>query len=135
MVDLGSGGGLPAIPLLIFRKDINVTMIEASAKKTVFLSECIRRLGSRERATVIAHRFESASPPSTDILTCRAIENFTGSLKQIVEFAAKTPQMLLFGGDSLRLALENLHLSFKAHLTPNAERRFIFVVNQRQAEQ
>jgi 16S rRNA (guanine527-N7)-methyltransferase len=130
IVDLGSGGGLPAIPLHIFRQDIKVTMIEASAKKAVFLSECIRRLGSKERATVIARRFESVSAPSADILTCRAIENFSRLLQQIVEFAPQAP-LLLFGGESLRIALENKQSSFESRLIPGSERRFIFVVNQR----
>src|ERR1700682_1027833 len=39
IADIGSGAGLPIIPSLIARPDIQATLIEASKKKTVFLRE------------------------------------------------------------------------------------------------
>src|SRR5882724_8834067 len=42
IADIGSGGGLPIIPNLIARPDIQATLIEVSAKKCVFLKEALR---------------------------------------------------------------------------------------------
>jgi 16S rRNA (guanine527-N7)-methyltransferase len=48
LLDIGSGAGFPAIPVKIFRKDLRVTLLEASRKKCSFLKEVIRRLGLRD---------------------------------------------------------------------------------------
>ena len=45
--DIGSGGGLPIIPCLIARPDLEATLIESSQKKVVFLREALNRLGLR----------------------------------------------------------------------------------------
>src|SRR4026209_102143 len=45
VADIGSGGGLPIIPCLIARPDLDVTLIESSQKKVVFLREALNRLG------------------------------------------------------------------------------------------
>ncbi len=59
LVDVGSGGGLPAIPLAI-AAGVGVTLIEATAKKVRFLQETLRRLEIAGevvagRAEVVAH--------------------------------------------------------------------------------
>src|ERR1043165_8888331 len=49
VVDIGSGGGLPIIPCLIARPDLQATLIESSQKKSVFLREASRGF----KATII----------------------------------------------------------------------------------
>lgn len=44
VLDLGSGGGFPGIPLKILRPDLNLTLIDASRKKVSFLRHVIRTL-------------------------------------------------------------------------------------------
>jgi 16S rRNA (guanine527-N7)-methyltransferase len=45
VVDVGSGGGLPGIVLKIYRRDLEVTLVESSRKKTDFLTRVIVDLG------------------------------------------------------------------------------------------
>lgn len=45
VIDLGSGGGFPGIPLKIVRPDIAVTLVDSSLKKTLFQRHVIRALG------------------------------------------------------------------------------------------
>src|SRR6476469_2845915 len=52
VADVGSGAGLPIIPCLIARDDLEVTMIESSQKKAVFLREALNAVG--RKATIIA---------------------------------------------------------------------------------
>lgn len=42
--DVGTGGGIPGIPLAIFRRDLNVGMIDGRAKKIRFIEDCIQGL-------------------------------------------------------------------------------------------
>lgn len=44
VVDVGSGNGLPAIPIAIARPDLALTLVEPIAKKVAFLRECRRAL-------------------------------------------------------------------------------------------
>lgn len=56
IVDIGSGAGLPGIPVAILRPDCSVTLIESHARKAVFLRESTRHLGN---VTVLSKRAET----------------------------------------------------------------------------
>ncbi|WP_456411049.1 16S rRNA (guanine(527)-N(7))-methyltransferase RsmG [Oceanithermus sp.] len=45
VVDLGSGAGLPAIPLAIHRPDLTLTLVERRAKRAAFLELAVAQLG------------------------------------------------------------------------------------------
>lgn len=130
LLDVGSGAGLPAIPCLVARPDLQAVMVEASQKKSVFLREALSRLGVSARARVVAERFEKLDPPAADCLTCRAIERFTEILPALVSWASHVPTLLLFGGESLREVLEREGLSFETILVAESERRFLFIIHR-----
>jgi len=85
LLDLGAGGGFPAIPLLIVRPDLVGTLVESSRKKAAYLDETLNRLALTAR-TVNA-RFPESFPldgaPRYDVLTTRAV----GSAGQLVRAA------------------------------------------------
>jgi 16S rRNA (guanine527-N7)-methyltransferase len=128
VVDIGSGAGLPIIPCLVARPDIKAILVESSKKKAVFLREALSSLGRSDAARVLTERFEKTGPPAAEFLTCRALERFTDVLPNLVEWAARVPTLLLFGGVSLRSKLEEIGLSFDSKLMPGSESRFLFVV-------
>jgi 16S rRNA (guanine527-N7)-methyltransferase len=78
VLDLGSGAGFPAIPLLIFRPDVTITLVEAHHTKAVFLREVLRAL--KLQADVKNVRAESLPPASADVVTLRAVEKFDSIL-------------------------------------------------------
>ncbi len=45
VIDIGTGAGVPGIPLAILRPDLKVTLIDGTAKKAAFVAECIDALG------------------------------------------------------------------------------------------
>jgi 16S rRNA (guanine527-N7)-methyltransferase len=45
LLDVGSGGGLPGIPLAIARPDLSVSMVDTVQKKTTFLQQAVIELG------------------------------------------------------------------------------------------
>ena len=57
MLDLGTGGGLPGIPIKIIRQDINIYLMDSIKKKTAFLREAIKCL-SLNNAFVLEGRAE-----------------------------------------------------------------------------
>jgi 16S rRNA (guanine527-N7)-methyltransferase len=75
LLDLGSGGGFPAIPLLLVRADLEGTLVESSGKKAAYLREALARLALTAR--VVNARFPDSFPmgknPRYDVLTTRAV--------------------------------------------------------------
>ncbi|MGH7389835.1 MAG: 16S rRNA (guanine(527)-N(7))-methyltransferase RsmG [Candidatus Rokuibacteriota bacterium] len=59
LLDLGSGAGLPGLPLRIVLPGLELTMVEARRRRASFLSTVVRELGL-ERTTVVSERAESA---------------------------------------------------------------------------
>jgi len=83
-IDIGSGGGFPAIPLAINCPDLQIYLIEAHQKKCTFLEKIIRQL-NLHNVTVVYDRFESIEiPGSRHIFTARAIEKPLDVSKHIV---------------------------------------------------
>lgn len=46
LLDVGSGGGMPAVPLAVVKEDISFTLLEATGKKCNFLEKRGRAFGS-----------------------------------------------------------------------------------------
>ena len=59
LVDVGSGGGLPGLPLKIVRPDLEVTLVEADGKKSAFLIHACAQLGLTG-VEVVGRRAEDA---------------------------------------------------------------------------
>ena len=78
LADLGSGAGLPGIPLAIANPALRVTLVESAGKKARFLREAVRVLGL-ENARVAESRAESLDEPGTyDFITARALATLRG---------------------------------------------------------
>jgi 16S rRNA (guanine527-N7)-methyltransferase len=70
--DVGSGAGLPGIPLALLRPDLRVTLIEPLLRRCTFLSESIEKLGIADRVQVVRSRAEDHHQ-SYDAVVARAV--------------------------------------------------------------
>ncbi|HEX8144269.1 MAG TPA: 16S rRNA (guanine(527)-N(7))-methyltransferase RsmG [Pyrinomonadaceae bacterium] len=131
VADVGSGAGLPIIPCLIARPHLRATLIEASAKKAIFLREALRLLDESGRAQVINQRFEMTEPMEIDFITCRALDRFKEMLPRLLDWSPPLSTLLLFGGPTLREELERRALNYITVHLPESEQRFLFVVKGR----
>jgi len=83
IADLGSGGGLPAIPIAILQPDWHVTLIEAIRKKTAFLQHVRGKLGLKN-IQVLSERVEAVAksqPGQFDAVISRAFTNLAHFLE------------------------------------------------------
>ncbi len=69
-IDLGSGGGIPALPLAI-AGSLSVILIESDHRKASFLREAARTTGIE--AEIRAERAEKAAASPTSLVTARAL--------------------------------------------------------------
>ena len=81
LADLGTGPGLPGIPLAIVRPDLQVTLVESNGKKARFLREAVRQLGLGN-ARVAESRAEAVDEPGAyEQVTARALDTLAGILE------------------------------------------------------
>jgi 16S rRNA (guanine527-N7)-methyltransferase len=83
IADLGSGGGLPAIPIAILQPDWHLTLIEAIRKKTAFLQHVRGKLGLKN-IQVLSERVEVVGKNQSgqfDAVISRAFTNLANFLE------------------------------------------------------
>lgn len=128
VADIGAGAGLPIIPNLVARPNLRAILIESSQKKAVFLREALRITGKSESAQVIPERFQDVPSQGVNVVTCRALDQFSKVFSDLVGWSPKS-KLMLFGGEGLRSQIEKLNREFAAVKIPNTERRFLFVID------
>ena len=104
LLDAGSGGGSPAIPLRLASPHLKLRMVEVKTRKAVFLREAIRELALRD-AEVHNSRFEELLPRSDlhealDLVSIRAVRVETRTLMTLQAFLRTGGKLLLFRGSS-----------------------------------
>lgn len=115
IVDVGTGAGLPGVPLAIVCPQLHVTLLEATEKKVRFLDYVRERLGLRNVEVLHARVEDVGSEPAYretfDIATARAL----AALSVVVEYCAP---LVRVGGGILamkgRLAEEELEQGIAA---------------------
>ena len=84
LLDLGSGGGFPGLPLAAALPATRVTLADSVAKKVAFLETVRRAVGFGDRRVATeARRSEALAPGVWDVVTARAV----GTLDDLVELA------------------------------------------------
>jgi 16S rRNA (guanine527-N7)-methyltransferase len=101
MLDVGSGGGSPAIPMILAVPGVRATMVESKTRKSVFLREVIRSL-DLESAEVITSRIEELLTrpdlhDAYDLVTIRAVRLEPALLATLQAFLRSRGAILLFG--------------------------------------
>lgn len=90
VVDVGTGAGLPGIPLKIVFPNLKLTLIEATIKKTRFLEQVISKLNLQE-VEIIASRAETAAHDSSyrekfDVVISRALSALPNLVELMLPF-------------------------------------------------
>ena len=102
VVDIGSGGGSPAIPLKLAKPGLGLCMVESKIRKAAFLREAVRHF-HLDRTEVFAERFESLLGRSDlqgahDALTVRGVRLDARVLRGLQTLVAPGGRLLLFRG-------------------------------------
>ena len=101
VLDIGSGGGSPAIPMRLAVPTISLRMVESKTRKAAFLREVVRTL-ELDRVAVDAVRFEELLVRPTlhdaaDVVTLRAVRADRKVLAGLQSFIRPDGVLFLFG--------------------------------------
>ena len=88
IVDVGSGGGLPGLPLKIALPELSLTLVESVGKKATFLEETVSELGLRDVRVVKARAEEAARAPEHRDSYDAALARALGKLPVVIELCA-----------------------------------------------
>lgn len=104
LLDVGSGGGSPAIPLKLAVPSLALTMVEVKTRKSAFLREAVRQL-ELDRTEVETSRYEEllARPElheSFDLVSTRALRVEASALLTLQAFLTPNGHLFLFRGPS-----------------------------------
>ncbi|MGH9400132.1 MAG: 16S rRNA (guanine(527)-N(7))-methyltransferase RsmG [Thermoanaerobaculia bacterium] len=125
VLDIGSGGGLPGVPLAIVRPDLRLTLLEPRSKRASFLRHVVRTVPV-PNAAVLGERAEQLQSPDYDVATSRAL----GNLAEMIDgapFLRPTAFLLAWTTEpeSLASSLSSHFTLDRTHPLPQADRRLI----------
>jgi len=105
VIDVGSGGGLPGIPLKIARPELRLTLLEANRRKAAFLVQAVARLGLQE-VEIVARRAEEAGRDprhreAYDFALARALAPMPVLAELCLPFVAVGGRLLAMKADSV----------------------------------
>ncbi|PWM73608.1 MAG: 16S rRNA (guanine(527)-N(7))-methyltransferase RsmG [Bacillota bacterium] len=139
LLDVGSGGGMPALPLAVVREDISFTLLEATGKKCEFLKSAANLLGLKN-VTVVNGRAEELAKgemrESFDTVTARAVARLNTLAEYCLPFVKVGGTFVAYKGDAdeeVKEALSAIKIlgggvkETKNYLLEGAKRTAVFI--------
>lgn len=99
IADVGSGAGLPGLPVAIVREDLDVTLIEPLLRRANFLNQAVDELGLGDRVRVVRSRAEDVKE-QFDVVVCRAVAPLDRLLKWTMPLFGKRGSLVALKGES-----------------------------------
>ncbi|WP_041446604.1 16S rRNA (guanine(527)-N(7))-methyltransferase RsmG [Cutibacterium acnes] len=99
VADVGSGAGLPGIPLAILRPDLEMTLIEPMLRRSNFLTEALDELGLDDRVTVVRGLAEDADL-HVDVVVSRAVAKLATLINWTADLIVESGSLLALKGQS-----------------------------------
>lgn len=97
ILDVGSGAGLPGLPLAILYPDKNFILLDSNGKKTRFMTQVVIDLGL-SNVQVVQSRVEEYRAPPFDQVLCRAFAPLATIVKKVSHLVAQDGSLLAMKG-------------------------------------
>ncbi|MCF6224953.1 MAG: 16S rRNA (guanine(527)-N(7))-methyltransferase RsmG [Xanthomonadales bacterium] len=112
LVDVGSGAGLPGIPLAIARPEMAITLVDSLGKRCRFLSHVVRELKLKNISVVESRAEDWLATEQPALITARAVAALPVLLEQTRHLFAADTVMLAAKGRWPQLELDALPADF-----------------------
>lgn len=133
VLDIGTGAGLPGIPLAFARPDLSFTLLDSNVKKTTFVRQAVHELGIGN-IEVLHARSEKFTPTEKfNTITARAFSSLTEIVAVAAHLCAPGGRILAMKGvfpeEELAAVGANYRIEVKALTVPglDAERHLVIL--------
>ncbi len=107
LLDVGTGAGLPGLPLAIVRPDLHITLLDSSDKKLRFIRQVVAEL-NLERVTVVHSRMQAYQPAQAfDMVISRAVSSLAELYRMTRHLVRDDGRFLFMKGARPNEELEN----------------------------
>ncbi|MBQ8497378.1 MAG: 16S rRNA (guanine(527)-N(7))-methyltransferase RsmG [Clostridia bacterium] len=111
VLDVGSGGGMPCLPFAIVRPDIEITALDATAKKTAYIAAAAEHLGLKNVHILTGRAEELGANPKHremfDVVCARAVAELRVLMEWCIPFLKKDGIFLSLKGKNAETELTN----------------------------
>lgn len=109
VIDVGSGAGLPGIPMALARPDLRVELVEPLLRRTTWLDEVVAELGLQETVTVTRGKVSVIGRRAADVVTARAVAPLERLLPMCMPLLRPGGVLLALKGSSAEAEIEAVH--------------------------
>jgi len=119
VLDIGSGGGFPGLPLKVMRPDLDVLLVDASRKKANFLKHVIRTLGLKDiqarhiRAEALAKEVQTMGHPF-DVIVSKAAFKLDSLVDRALPLLHTPGMIIAMKGIAVEAELESAQEKIRA---------------------
>ena len=110
IIDLGTGGGLPGIPLAIYYNKKKFILVDSIRKKISAVDEIIKKLNVKNIST-INNRIENLNV-NADIIICRSVSSIDNIIRWTKGLLNEKGKLILLKGGNVNKELKNISSSF-----------------------
>lgn len=125
ILDLGTGGGFPGIPLSIFFEKNTFLLVDSISKKIKVLNQIIKKLNLNNVQTLNG-RVEELND-KYDIIVCRAVTSIPNIINWTKKCTKKGTVILLLKGGDVEKELKNIHMKNKIFKLENIYSEDFFI--------
>ena len=119
VLDIGSGGGFPGVPLKVIRPDLRLTLIDGSRKKVNFLKHVIRTMGLED---IEAHQIRAeelardiyAETSRYDAIVSKAVSKLEGLIDLALPLLRESGVIVAMKGECVEEELKAAELKIKS---------------------
>ncbi|MDT8386747.1 MAG: 16S rRNA (guanine(527)-N(7))-methyltransferase RsmG [Thiogranum sp.] len=140
LIDVGTGAGLPGLPIAIARPDCRVTLLDSNAKKLRFVRQAASELGL-DNVEVVQQRMQEYRPAQAfDMVISRAVATIADLYQQTVHLVRPGGRMLFLKGAVPSAEIESFELRERLAVEPlqvpglDAERHLVWLDTQQEVE-
>lgn len=117
VLDVGSGGGMPCLPFAIVRPDIEITALDATAKKTAYIASAAEHL-QLKNVRILTGRAEELGANTKhrehfDVVCARAVAELRILMEWCIPFIKKDGIFLSLKGKNAEAELQNAQNAIK----------------------
>jgi 16S rRNA (guanine527-N7)-methyltransferase len=98
LLDVGSGAGVPGIPLAIVRPDLEITLVDSNHKKGTFMQQAIAALELANAQVRVSRVEDLPVPPAYDVIVSRAFSDLATFAEACLRLLAPGGRLLAMKG-------------------------------------